>query len=64
MYEGSNKVAWLALIIAGIALWLSWTNYNRTSDVKLEDKIQEYAEEKWETLQEDKDSATSTATST
>lgn len=43
--EKGGGVAWLALILAGVSLWLSWTAYNRTSDIKLEDQIREAIEE-------------------
>ena len=37
--EKGSGVAWLALLVGIIALLLSWSTYNRTSDVRLEDKI-------------------------
>ena len=61
---GGNNVAWLALVIACIALWLSWSNYNRTNEVRLEDTIKEYAEEKWEQLGHNKEESASSTEKT
>ena len=37
--RGAGLVAWLALVLAIIALWLGWTAYNRTGG-DLEQRIQ------------------------
>lgn len=44
--ERSGKgIAWLALLVATIALLLSWVAYNRTAEQALEDTIKEKVQE-------------------
>ncbi|PLS82051.1 hypothetical protein CYG49_00240 [Candidatus Saccharibacteria bacterium] len=49
--RGSGVIAWIALIIAIIALALSWVTYNRTGP-DLEDRIQQQVQESGQQTQE------------
>jgi len=43
--SSGKGIAWLALLVATIALMLAWVSYNRTADQALEDTIKEKVQE-------------------
>lgn len=70
--NGSGFIAWVALLLSLIALYLSWTTYNQVSDEKLGDMIQTRATQTYLELEDriikkndaSAGAATSTATTT
>lgn len=45
VHQKGSIVAWIALVVAVAALGLSWMNYNRTSNERLEVLLREQANE-------------------
>ena len=63
--ERGSGVAWLALVVAGVSLWLSWTVYDKINEVTLEETIRTEVDSVMERIRsEESEQATTTATTT